>query len=470
MQHNFYEDYTEAKSFLTSYHADCRDWRDFYNGEHWSHVSGVDANASQPEVNYIKPNVQQLLAMLQLQHPSILVNPTKKEGAATAEILTGALKSLYEAKDVAEDVKRASLDMLIYGRGYQGILWDASDEGGRGNIGSYTISPFNLYPSPLSHTIDEAEYVHVRHLRSPYYVYTKYGVEVQEDATDEFTNAKGVEIVESWYNPDATIPNGRHLIWAASMPTKPFVDEELPYPFRCIPIVDYVVDDTSTGERYSMVGDMWGTQKLYMKILGYLCDNMMLSQNCQWKTTDTDLPEELPNKPGYVHHVQGMDTLLPMMTPQLNTGWFDLPEMLRSIFPDLSGVRQVNMGSTASGVTAASAIVALQEAGKTIKELKADGIQRAVSKWGLMAVELMRWYTAEHWQDIAGSIPDPASMDSPYDVSVEYCEALPTDKASRLNIAKVLVDSHILDAQAFAAIIGDPTLIAEIEKSQGRLA
>lgn len=469
-KHDFYQDYTTAQSFASDYLTKCREWRDYYNGEMWTHVGTTDDCASQPNINYIKPNVQQLLAMLQLQHPSILVNPTKKTGTHTAEVLTRALKALYEAKDVAEDVKRATLDMLVYSRGYQGIYWDAQDEGGRGNIGSYTISPFNLYADPLAHTLDEASYVHVKHLRSPYYVYTKYGVELKADAKDEFTNAEGVEVVESWYNPDATIPNGRHVIWSTADQKHPFVDEDLPYPFKCIPIVDYVVDDTTTGERYSMVSDMWGIQKMFMKSWGYLLDNLMLTQNCQYKTVDADQPKTIRNNPGAVHHVMDLNDLVPLQTPQLNTMWLGVPNTLQAMFPDISGVRQVNYGATQGGVTAASAIVALQEAGKTIKELKQDGVQRAVSLWGLMAVELMRWYTEAHWKDIVGEEPDPTAMDSPYDVAVSYSEALPNDKGTRMNIAKVLVDSKILDAQGFAAIIGDPVLMSEIESSQQRMA
>lgn len=467
LERKFQDDYETAKAFASDYLASCRDWRDYFLGVHWSHVANVDTRASQPEINYIKPNVMQLLAMLQLKHPSILVNPAKKETMPTAVLLSAALKGVYENKDVAEDVKRATLDMLIYGRGYQGIYWDAQDEGGRGNIASYTISPFNFFADPLAHTLDDAEYCHVKHLRSPFYIYTKYGVEMSEDAKDEFTNAEGIEVVESWYNPDKTLPNGRHVIWAPSDAKNPFVDEEIDYPFRRIPIVDYVVDDTSTGERKSMVGDLWGTQKAFMKTLGYLLDNLMLTQNCQWKSKDTELPDHLPNEPGYVH--KSAFDLEAVITPPLSPAWQNTVGMLQSLMPDISGVRQVNYGATSGGVTAASAIVALQEAGKTIKEIKADGVQRAVGLWGLMAVELMRWYTAEHWADIAGAQPDPAQMDSVYDVSITYSEALPADKEMRMNLGNQFVNLSIIDPIGLGELTGDPVLIGIIERSQERI-
>jgi hypothetical protein len=467
LEHLFADDYETAKSFASSYLSDCRDWRDFYLGDHWSHVGGVDEGASKPEINYIKPNVLQLLAMLQLKHPSILVNPAKSVNMPAAELLSTALKAVYENKDVAEDVKRATLDMLIYGRGYQGIFWDAQDDGGDGNIGSYTVSPFNIFIDPLAHTIDDAEYCHVRHLRSPFYVLTKYGVETQTDAKDEFTNAEGVEVIESWYNPDATLPNGRHIIWAASSPKKPFVDEELTYPFRRIPIVDYVVDDTSTGERKSMVGDLWGSQKSFMKTLGYLLDNLMLTQNSQWITKDQGMPDHLSNEPGLVH--KSDYDLAALQTIPLSPAWQNTVGMLQGIMPDISGVRQVNYGATSGGVTAASAIVALQEAGKTIKELKADGIQRAVGLWGLMAVELMRWYTSDQWVDIAGTQPDPTQMDSVFDVSICYSEALPADKEMRMNLGNQFVNLKIIDPEGLGELTGDPVLIGIIGRAQERI-
>ena len=467
LEHKFQDDYEAAKSFASTYLGDCRSWRDYYLGDHWSHVAGVDDEASKPEINYIKPNVMQLLAMLQLKHPSILVNPTKPVNMQAAELLSTALKAVYENKDVAEDVKRATLDMLIYSRGYQGILWDAQDESGAGNIGSYTVSPFNMFVDPLAHTLDDAGYCHVRHLRSPFYILTKYGVEIQTDAKDEFTNAEGVEVIESWYNPDATIPNGRHIIWAASDPKKPFVDEELTYPFRRIPIVDYVVDDTSTGERKSMVGDLWGTQKAFMKTLGYLLDNLMLTQNNQWITKDPNMNERLSNAPGLVH--KSDFDLTPLRTIPLSPAWQNTVGMLQSLMPDISGVRQVNYGATSGGVTAASAIVALQEAGKTIKEIKADGIQRAVGLWGLMAVELMRWYTTDQWIDIAGVQPDPDQMDGVFDVSICYSEALPADKEMRMNLGNQFVNMKILDPEGLGELTGDPVLIGIIGRAQERI-
>jgi hypothetical protein len=467
LEHKYEDDFQKAKSFASDYLNNCRLWRDYFNGDHWIHVPNVASEAAKPEINYIKPNVMQLLAMLQLKHPSILVNPAKKENMPTAELLSTALKGVYENKDVAEDVKRATLDMLIYSRGYQGIYWDAQDEGGRGAINSYTVSPFNMFVDPLAHTLDEAEYCHVKHLRSPFYVFTKYGVEMSEDAKDEFTNAEGIEVVESWYNPDKTLPNGRHIIWAVSDPNHPFVDEEIPYSFCRIPIVDYVVDDTSTGERRSMVGELWGTQKAFMKTLGYLLDNLMLTQNCQWKSKDTDLPDHLPNEPGYVHKTAfDLDALL---TPPLSPQWQNTVGMLQSLMPDISGVRQVNYGATSGGVTAASAIVALQEAGKTIKEIKMDGVQRGVGLWGLMAVELMRWYTAEHWADIAGAQPDPAQMDSIYDVSITYSEALPSDKEMRLNLGNQFVNMKVIDPVGLGELTGDPVFIGIIDRSQARM-
>jgi hypothetical protein len=468
MTHNFQEEYETSRSFANSFLADCRNWRDYYNGRHWEHISGVDEHSFKPEINFIKTNVMQLLAMLQLKNPSILINPTKEAGTPTANMLTRALKTLYENKNVWRDVLMATNDMLVYTRGYQGIAWDPTMDGGKGNISSYVVSPFNIYIEPLARTVDEASYVHVTNLRSPFYIYTKYGIEMQSDDKDEFTNAEGIRVVESWYAPDATIPNGRHIIWAYSNPNKPFVDEENPYPFKEIPIVDYTLDFNSIGDRKSMVGDMWGDQKAIMKTIGLLLDNLMLTQNCQWVTNDPEAPEQLDNTPGLVHKTG--TGLTPVVTPQLSPQWQNVIMLLQGMLPDISGIRQVNYGATQGGVTAASAIVALQEAGKTIKELREDGVTWGVERWVKMAVKMMRLYTSEHWMEMVGAVPNPKDMDTDYDISVSYSEALPTDKGTRTNISKVLTDSGIIDPIGFAEILGDPVLSKVVNDSQKRLA
>ncbi len=86
-----------------------------------------------------------------------------------------------------------------------------------------------------------------------------------------------------------------------------------------------------------------------------------------------------------------------------------------------------------------------------------------------MAVELMRWYTSEQWLDIAGTQPDPTQMDSVFDVSICYSEALPADKEMRMNLGNQFVNLKILDPEGLGELTGDPVLIGIIGRAQDRI-
>jgi hypothetical protein len=462
-------DYETAKARASEYLTDCRKWRKYYIGELWDEIGSKDEEASQPEINYIRPNVMQLLAMLQLKHPAITANPREKTDALAADIISAALSIIYDTQGLSHFIRLATQDMLVYDRGYVGGAWNPISK----NIEFFNISPFNIFIDPIAKTLKEAEYCHITHLRSERYMKDKYQKDIKASDTDEFTGASGVLVIESWYKPSTEFQTGKHIIWINGS-DKPIVEDEGVYPqlaaLNMFPIVEFVGDATTTGEKRSMVADMWGAQEIYMKTMGYLLDNLMLTQNCQYKAKGdpSQFPETIPNKPGAVHTTVG--DIEALVTPQLSPAWQNMLVMVQGLFPDISGVRQVNYGNTSSGVTAASAIVALQEAGKTIKELKEDGVIAAAKDIGKICVAMMDdFYTDDEWMRTVGEVPVEENMSLRYDIGIEYTEALPQDKATRMNIAKALVDSQILDPQGFAEIIGDTVLLAKIQDSQGRI-
>lgn len=462
-------DYEKAKTRSSEYLENCRKWRRYYTGDLWTDEGAKDSEACQPEINYIRPNVMQLLAMLQLKHPSISANPREKTDTNTADLLSSALSAIYDTQGLESNIRLATLDKLIYDRGYVGVSWNNVAR----SFDFFNVSPFNIFIDPLAKTLAEAEWCHITHLRSERYMKDKYGKEVKATDTDEFSGAEGVLVVESWYKPSTEFMTGKHIIWLPGS-NKPIVEDEGVYPTLAtlgkFPIVEFVGDNTTTGEKRSMVADMWGVQELYMKFLGYFADNMMLTQNGQYLGIGdkSQYPEKLENGPGKIHTT--IAALTPIQIPILSPGWMQMITMLQSLFPDISGVRQVNYGQTSGGVTAASAIVALQEAGKTIKELKEDGVIAGAKEIGRVCVAMMDdFFVEDDWMKSVGAVPEEDHMSLKYDIGIEYTEALPQDKATRMNIAKALVDAKILDPMGFAEIIGDTVLLAKVEQSQQRI-
>lgn len=473
MNISYADDYDKAKKRAEEKFTDWKKYREKWLGNLWGDVNSAP-DASKPEVNYIKSNVEQLVAMLQLKNPEINIQPVESGDVDSSAALAAIISNVYTRKRVSQEFTSATRDMILYGVGYVGILWDSSDDMGYGNIRANAISPFNIFLDPLATRVKDAGYVHIKTLKSPVEVYTQYGVELGESATDDFTGQKGVEIRESWYKPSAVYPKGHHVIWTDS---KTLLEEDNPYFFGQIPVVDIVGEGLNTGDIGSLVKDLSGLQDVFQKTLGFIFDNLRLTNNNQFMTDDETVPNSLPSTPGYVQHFLPERTFAPIPTQPVGSGWFNLAGMAQAMFPDISGVREVNSGGTSQGIVAASAIVALQEAGRTRKEVRADNIAQAVSDWGSYAVSMigqyydinrcMRILGQETPQTLAAFLADPTSY--LFDVTVMYSEALPEDKSSRLNIMMQLVNSKILTPTQAFAVVGDKTLKRAVELSQAEI-
>lgn len=473
MQISYKEDYDKAKKRAEEKFTDWKRYREKWLGNLWNDINAA-VDASKPEINYIKTNVEQLVAMLQLKNPEINIEPVEGGDVETSAALATLISNIYQRKNVAQEFTNATRDMVLYGVGYVGIMWDSDDDMGYGNIRANAISPFNLFLDPIATRIKDAGYVHIKSLKSPVAVFSQYGVELEESATDDFTGQKGVEIRESWYKPSKVFPKGRHIIWTDS---KTLLEEDNPYSFGQIPVVDIVGEGLSTGDLGSLVKDLIGLQDVFQKSLGFIFDNLRLTNNNQYRTDDETVPTNIPSTPGFVQHIQPKTILEPMPVQPVATGWFSLTAMAQAMFPDISGNREVNTGQTSQGVVAASAIVALQEAGRTRKEVRADTIAQAVSGWGSYAVSMIgQYYDISRCQRILGQetpqtlsafLTDPTSY--LFDVTVMYSEALPEDKAQRLNIVMQLVNSKVLTPIQAFTVVGDKALMRAVAQSQAEI-
>ena len=467
---DFKADYDRAKKRTEEKVSAWKRFREKWLGNLWGDIN-ADPDASKPEINYIKTNVEQLVAMLQLKNPEINIEPVESGDVESAAALATLISNIYERKNVSQEFTEATRDMVLYGVGYVGILWDKDEDLGNGNIRANAISPFNLFLDPIATRVKDAGYVHIKSLKSPIEVYTQYGVELEESATDDFTGQKGVEIRESWYKPSAVFPNGRHIIWTD---TKTLLEEDNPYAFGKVPIVDIVGESLSTGDIGSLVKDLIGLQDVFQKTIGFIFDNLRLTNNNQYWTDDETVPNHLPASPGYVQHINPERKLMPFPIQPVGSGWFNLASMAQAMFPDISGNREQNAGASSQGIVAASAIVALQEAGRTRKEVRADNIANAVSEWGSYAVSMIgQYYDITRCQRILGQntpqnlatfLSDPTSF--LFDVTVMYAEALPEDKSQRLNIVMQLVNSKILTPVQAFNLVGDKALKRAVEASQ----
>lgn len=190
-------------------------------------------------------------------------------------------------------------------------------------------------------------------------------------------------------------PNGRKTVIASGV-----LLEDGPYPFED----DGDFHPFSRFVNFADPRSFWGIseeeslispQNMFNKIVSYMLDIFVTTGNPVWVVDESSNVDEenIVNRPGLViTKAQGSEvTRMPGM--DINPSLFQLVDRVRNWFNEQSMDQDVSRGAKPEGITAASAITALQEAAQTISRLKSrnndDGLQSAGQKYRNRVMQFM---------------------------------------------------------------------------------
>ena len=133
---------------------------------------------------------------------------------------------------------------------------------------------------------------------------------------------------------------------------------------------------------------------------GYIDVNVLLSAKQRYVLSDTAgvNEEELADFSRDIVHVVGRlndDSFRPLQTAGLQGNSLSYRQSRIEELKEISGNRDMTQGGTAGGVTAASAIAALQEAGSKLSRDMLKSAYRAFAKQCYLIIELMRQFYDE---------------------------------------------------------------------------
>ena len=166
------------------------------------------------------------------------------------------------------------------------------------------------------------------------------------------------------------------------------------YPFVFDPL--FVEEDSPAGFGYIDV--MKDCQTAIDKMNHAMDENVLLSAKQRYVLSDTAgvNEEELADFSRDIVHVVGRlndDSFRPLQTAGLQGNSLSYRQSRIEELKEISGNRDMTQGGTAGGVTAASAIAALQEAGSKLSRDMLKSAYRAFAKQCYLIIELMRQST-----------------------------------------------------------------------------
>ena len=168
------------------------------------------------------------------------------------------------------------------------------------------------------------------------------------------------------------------------------------YPFVFDPL--FMEEDSPAGFGYIDV--MKDTQTAIDEMNHAMDENVKLASKLRFVVSDSAgvSEEELADFSRDIVHVVGRlnsDTFMPLQTSVLSGNCITYRDDRVSELKEISGNRDVSQGGTTSGLTAASAIAALQEAGSKLSRDMLKSAYRAFAKECYLIIELMRQFYDE---------------------------------------------------------------------------
>nr|DAG30738.1 MAG TPA: portal protein [Caudoviricetes sp.] len=363
-------------------------------------------------------------AMDNYPEPNVL--PRAADDENTAKVLSKVLPVVLEQADYEQAYSDTWWRKLKQGTGVKGIFWDPTKRSGIGDIAIKSMDILMLYWEPGVMDIQESPNLFSLSLEDNDQLKAKWPqmdghtgstLEVAKYIHDENISTADKSVVVDWYYKKAR-PEGQPLlhyckfcngvVLYASENDPQYADRGFydhgQYPFVFDPL--FMEEDSPAGFGYIDV--MKDTQTAIDEMNHAMDENIKLAAKPRFLLSDAAgvNEEELADWSKDIVHVAGgiRDGILsPLQTAGLQGNCISYRDARVAELKEISGNRDVSQGGTTSGLTAASAIAALQEAGSKLSRDMLKSAYRAFAKECYLIIELMRqFYDEERMYRITG--------------------------------------------------------------------
>lgn len=401
------EDYKKGKEKLDSRVVENEEW---YKMRHWEQLR-KDKNQPQTASAWLFNSLMNKHADIMDNYPQPSLLPREERDKEDAEALSKIVPVVLEQNDFEETYDSVAYDKLKHGTGVYKIFWDKDKLGGLGDIGIRQVELVNLFWEPGKTDIQEsANLFHVelvdREMLQDAYpdLEFKGGSSLK---TVEFKHSDFIDTTEKCYVVDwyyKTWQDGRQILHYIK-----FCEGQLLYATEDVP---EMANGLYEHGMYPYEFDVLFAEKDSPAGFGYVdimkdsqisIDNMWINfeKNVVWNATPRyfvkggvglNLEQFADVKKGIVNFTGDRDNIVPIQGVPVNGNAISLYQLKIDELKETSANRDFSQGGTASGVTAASAIAALQEAGNKTSRDMIKASYRSFTRIVRMVVELIRQF------------------------------------------------------------------------------
>ena len=383
---------------------------------HWKNYQNpMMEGKPQPSSGWLFNSIANKHADAMDNYPAPNVLPRAADDEQTARVLSSILPVVLEQADYEQVYSDTWWRKLKQGTGVKGVFWDPEAHGGLGEIAIRPMNLLMLYWEPGVEDIQTSPNFFSLRMENTRQLETRWpqlkGHSASVLDVPRFLHDGGLDtteksVVVDWYykKPDAEgrvllhyckFCNGVVLYASENDPAlagRGFYDHGK-YPFVFDPL--FMEEDSPAGFGYIDV--MKECQTAIDRMNHAMDENVLLASKQRYVLSDTAgvNEEELADLSRDIVHVVGRlgdDSFRPLQTAGLqgNSLSYRIEEL-----KEISGNRDMTQGGTAGGVTAASAIAALQEAGSKLSRDMLKSAYRAFARECYLILDLMRQFYDE---------------------------------------------------------------------------
>ena len=408
--------YKEGKANLERRVVDNEQW---YKLRHWECMRGHGKGQVEPTSGWLFNAIANKHADVMDNFPSPNVLPREEGDRAEAKLLNSILPVVLEQGDFEQVYDEVNDYKLKAGTGIYGVFWDPERSGGLGDVAIRKVDIINLFwESGITDIQESANVFHVQlqsneALLAMYpWLEGKLGGPPAEDVGSKYLYDDRVDTTDKtavvdWYYKKAQ--NGKVVLHYCKYvgDTVLFATENEPeyaergwydhglYPFVFDPL--FRTAGTPCGFGYIDVAKSAqeyidrGNQAILMNLLvNARPRHFIRSDGAVNEEEYADLSRDFVHVEGGL----GQDSILPIQSTGLSQVYLSVLSSKIDELKEVTGNRDVSTGGSTSGVTAASAIAAMQEAGSKLSRDSNKAAYRAFRKVCLMVIELIRQFYA----------------------------------------------------------------------------
>lgn len=414
--------YRSGKRNLEQRILEAEQW---YRLRHWECMRPAQKREVEPVSGWLFNAIANKHASAMDNIPAPAILPREKGDEEIAKLLSAIVPVVLEHNDFEQVYSDMWDSKLRCGTGAYGVFWDRDDYNGLGEVAIRRIDVLNLYWEPGVGDIQQSKnlfHVRLAHKEDLLEKYPRLSghldsaPELPKYHYDEGIDTSDKVAVVDWYYKKSV--HGRTVLHFCKFvgDTVLFATENEPgydtlgwydhglYPFLLDPL--FRTEGTPCGFGYIDIGKSAqeyidrGNQAIMMNLLSNARPRFFLRADGAVNREEyADLSRDFVTADGNL----GADSIRPIEGKSLSEIYVQVINNKVDELKEVTGNRDISTGGTMGGVTAASAIAALQEAGSKLDRDANKASYRVYRRLIAMVIALIRqFYTAPRCFRIAG--------------------------------------------------------------------